>query len=87
MPKIAMTAAAFFILSTGSAFAVSDAVKKACTSDYAAYCSKYKVGTAPLRTCMRAHRKMLTDDCVQALGKSSEVTAEDIRTYKRETGK
>jgi hypothetical protein len=70
-----------------SAFAVSEAVKKGCSADYASYCSEYKVGTDALRTCMRAHRHTLTDVCIKALGSSSEVTQEDIRQYKRETGK
>lgn len=70
-----------------SAFAVSDAVKKACSADYASLCSQYKVGTEALRTCMRSHRHTLTDGCIKALGHSSEVTQEDIRQYKRETGK
>jgi hypothetical protein len=36
---------------------------------------------------MREHRKMLTEDCIHALGKSSEVTQADIDQYKREHGK
>lgn len=87
MPKIAFTAAALLVLSTGAAFAVSKEVRQACTSDYAAYCSEHKVGTSGLKSCMRAHRKMLTDACIHALGSSSEVTAADIKRYKRETGK
>jgi hypothetical protein len=74
-------------LSAGESLAVSKAVKEGCSGDYASYCSQYKVGTEALKTCMRAHRHTLSDGCVKALGKSSEVTAEDIRTYKREHGK
>jgi hypothetical protein len=70
-----------------SAFAVSEAVKKACGADYASLCSQYKIGTEALRSCMREHRHTLTDGCIKALGHSSEVTQEDIRRYKRETGK
>jgi hypothetical protein len=66
---------------------VSEAVKRACGSDYAAYCGEHKVGTEALRSCMRAHRKMLTDVCIHALGHSDEVTAEDIREYKRQRGR
>lgn len=66
------------------AFAVSKEVKKACSADYSAYCSQHEIGSQSLRTCMRAHRKMLTDGCIQALGKSDEVTQEDIETYRRE---
>jgi hypothetical protein len=84
MRNVAALAALALALSAGESFAVSQAVKDACTSDYAAYCSEHKVGTEGLRTCMRAHRKMLTKPCVDALGTSSEVTAEDIKIYKSE---
>jgi hypothetical protein len=79
-------AATLVVLPT-SAFAVSEAVKKACSADYASLCSQYKVGTEALRSCMRSHRHTLTDGCIHALGRSSEVTQEDIRQYKREMGK
>ncbi|MBY0559124.1 hypothetical protein [Hyphomicrobium sp.] len=84
MQRLAFFAAVMLALSSGSAFAVSQAVKDACSSDYAAYCSQHKVGTEAARQCMREHRKMLTEDCIHALGKSSEVTQADIELYKRE---
>ncbi|MGO4685704.1 hypothetical protein [Hyphomicrobium sp. 2TAF46] len=84
MQKVAILAAMTLALSSGCAFAVSQAVKDACSSDFAAYCSQHKVGTEPARQCMREHRKMLTDGCIQALGKSNEVTQADIEQYKRE---
>ncbi|MET0639823.1 MAG: hypothetical protein ABWX70_14750 [Hyphomicrobium sp.] len=87
MKRVAVLAAIAFALSSGSAFAVSQAVKDACSADFAAYCSEHKVGTTAARSCMREHRKMLTDSCIQALGKSSEVTQADIEEYKREHGK
>ncbi len=84
MKRVAVLAAVTLALSSGCAFAVSQAVKDACTSDFAAYCSQHKVGTDAARSCMREHRKMLTDACVQALGHSSEVTQADIQQYKQE---
>jgi hypothetical protein len=84
MQRIAVLAAFALILPAGEAMAVSEAVKQACGSDYAAYCSEHKVGTEALRTCMRAHRKMLTEGCIKALGHSDEVTQQDIREYKQE---
>jgi hypothetical protein len=87
MKKVATLAAVTLALSTGSAFAVSQAVKDACSADYVAYCGKFKVGTAALKSCMREHRHQLAADCVKALGHSSEVTAEDIAQYKRESKK
>lgn len=87
MQRVASLALVTLALSSGCAFAVSQAVKDACSSDYAAYCSQHKVGTEPARQCMRSHRKMLTDGCIQAIGKSSEVTKADIEQYKRERSK
>ncbi len=87
MKRVAVLAAVTLALSSGCAFAVSQAVKDACSADYAAYCSQHKVGTTAARSCMREHRKMLTDDCIQALGHSNEVTQADIEQYKREHGK
>jgi hypothetical protein len=87
MKRVGFLAAGLLALSAGSAFAVSQQVKDACSADYAAYCSSHKVGTTGARSCMREHRKMLTDTCIQALGKSSEVTQADIEQYKRERGK
>jgi hypothetical protein len=87
MQKVAVLVAIALALSSGCAFAVSQAVKDACSSDYAAYCSQHKVGTDAARHCMREHRKMLTDSCIQALGHSSEVTQADVEQYKREHNK
>jgi hypothetical protein len=84
MQRIAVLAALALALPAGEAFAVSDAVKQACSSDYAAYCSEHKVGTEALRACMRVHRKMLTSGCIHALGHSDEVTEQDIREYKHD---
>jgi hypothetical protein len=85
MRKALLLASLFVTASATNGFAVSEAVKKACDSDYAAYCSAHKVGSSELKSCMRAHRKMLTDACVKALGKSDEVSQQDIETYKRES--
>jgi hypothetical protein len=87
MHKLALVAVTALLSSATAAFAVSAAVKDACSADYAAFCSEHKVGTPGLRTCMHAHRKMLSDPCVKALGASSEVTAEEVREYKREMHK
>jgi hypothetical protein len=84
MPRLAILAAMFFALSTTEGLAVSKSVRDGCTSDYAAYCSQYEVNSRAVRKCMRTHRHQLSDSCIHALGNSDEVTAEDIRRYKRE---
>jgi len=71
------------------AMAVSDALKIACDTDYAAYCSTYKVTSPPsasLRACMRSHRHQLLEKCIKALGDSGYVSMREIEEYKRETG-
>lgn len=82
MQKVATLAAVTLVLSASSALAVSQAVRQSCASDYASYCSQYKVGTAKLRRCMKEHSHMLKAECVTALGHSNEVTKQDIRDYK-----
>ena len=82
MQKVAILAAVTLALSASSALAVSEAVRRACSADYASYCSNYKVGTSALKSCMKKHSHMLTEDCIKALGHSSEVTQQDIRDYK-----
>lgn len=69
------------------AFAVSKELRKVCAPDYSAYCSQHEIGSQGLRTCMRANRKKLTEDCIQALGRSDEVTKEDVETYRSERGR
>ena len=49
------------------AMAVSKQLETACASDYAAYCSPYKVTTPPsasLTACMRSHRHQLLEKCI-----------------------
>lgn len=87
MQKVAVFAAFTLLLSTGSAFAVSKVVRDACSADYVAFCSNFKLGTPALKSCMREHRHKLAAECIKALGNSSEVTAEDVAQYKRENGK
>jgi hypothetical protein len=87
MKRVAFLAAAALAVSSSCSFAVTQAVKDACSSDFAAYCSQHKVGTEAAKSCMREHRKMLTDSCIQALGHSNEVTQADIEQYKREHNK
>ena len=81
--------ATFLALVPNEVMAVGDALKTACESDYAAYCSTYKVTTPPsasLRACMRSHRHQLLEKCIRALGDSGLVTRRDIEDYKRERG-
>ena len=78
------------LLVPSEAMAVSDELKSACSSDYAAYCSSYKATSPPsasLRACMRSHRHQLTEKCLRALGDSGYVSRHEIEEYKRETGR
>lgn len=84
MPKFMTLAAAIICISSTSAFAVSEAVKNACDSDYVAYCSQHKIGSTALRACMKSHRHMLMSSCLKAISKSGEASADEVKQYKRE---
>lgn len=73
------------IIAAAPAFAVSENLKQACTSDYVAYCSKHPLDTPAMKSCMRAHRKMLTQGCAKAILAAGEATDDDVRAYKRES--
>jgi len=60
-------ALAVFLLSVGSAEAVSDRVRAACTSDYFTHCSAHEVGSPALRQCMRSVGVGLSKPCLTAL--------------------
>lgn len=77
------------LLIPSKAMAVSDELRAACSSDYAAYCSPYKATTPPssaLRACMRSHRHELLEKCIRALGNSGFVSRREVEEYKRERG-
>ena len=87
MGRAILLAALVFL--PNEAMAVSDALKIACDTDYAAYCSTYKVTSPPsasLRACMRSHRHQLLEKCIRALGDSGYVSMREIEEYKRERG-
>lgn len=75
---IVMTA---LILTSFSAFAVSQRVKTACKSDYYRHCPAYVVGSPQLRTCMTkaGKRKQLSRRCLRALIDSGEVPRKYLR--------
>ena len=87
MRHIILLATILFLPS--QAMAVSNELKNACSADYAAYCSPYKVTTPPsasLRACMRSHRHQLLEKCIRALGDLGYVSMREIEEYKREGG-
>ena len=49
------------------AFAVPKTVKRECRNDYRSFCPAYKVGTAKMRSCMRANGRQLSWGCYEAL--------------------
>lgn len=82
------TAALFLVIALpGQAFAVSEAVKAACKSDYLAYCNHMVVGSAELRGCMKSNALKLSKGCLQALVDNKEVTKADVDDYLAKTKK
>ena len=49
------------------ALAVPTKVKRECRSDYKSFCPAYKIGTAKMRSCMRANGRQLSWGCYEAL--------------------
>ena len=49
------------------ALAVPKTVKRECRNDYRSFCPAYKVGTAKMRSCMRANGRQLSWGCYEAL--------------------
>ena len=79
MRKMILLAALLFL--PNDAMAVSKQLETACASDYAAYCSPYKVTTPPsasLTACMRSHRHELVEDCIRALADAGYTNRADI---------
>ena len=66
---------------TGSALAqhaYSDAVQRACASDYKQYCREYGIETEALRLCMDRVGQKLTKTCVDALVADGEISKRQV---------
>jgi hypothetical protein len=77
MGALAVAALAMTASSTGAG-PVSPAVKRACASDYFAYCSQHPVGSQALRKCMHAAGPKLSKGCVSALVAAGEVSKAEV---------
>lgn len=73
-----LAAIAAVVLQSGSAAAVSLAVKRACMSDYFAYCSSHAVGSPGLRSCMNKAGPNLSKGCVAALVSAGEISKSEV---------
>ncbi len=77
--RTAMLVAGLALASTTSgAGAVSLSVKRACMSDYFAFCSKHSVGSPGLRQCMSNAGSRLSKTCVSALVAAGEVSKSEV---------
>ena len=56
-----------------------------CASDYYAYCSKYAVGSADVRRCMRSNGPRLSKACVNALIADGEISRSEVDRIKERT--
>jgi hypothetical protein len=69
------------LLQAGSALAqhaYSDAVQRACASDYKQYCREYGIETEALRLCMDRVGQKLTKTCVDALVADGEISKRQV---------
>ena len=56
-----------------------------CANDYYAYCSKYAVGSADVRRCMRSNGPRLSKACVNALIADGEISRSEVDRIKERT--
>jgi hypothetical protein len=61
----------------------SEAVRKACVSDYKQHCREYGIETEALRLCMDRAGRKLTKTCVDALVADGEVSKQEVERRKR----
>lgn len=73
-----IAALAALVLQAGDAAAVSAAVRRACMSDYFAYCSAHAVGSQGLRSCMNKAGPNLSKGCVAALISAGEISKSEV---------
>jgi hypothetical protein len=76
----------FVFLSAGSALAqhtYSDAVQKACASDYKQHCREYGIETEALRLCMDRAGQKLTKTWVDALVADGEISKQQFEVRER----
>ena len=74
------------LLSAGSALAqhtYSEAVQRACASDYKQHCREYGIETEALRLCMDRAGQKLTQTCVDALVADGEISKQQVEARKR----
>lgn len=57
---------------------VDRAVRRACVSDYFAFCSSHRVGSPSLRKCMREAGASLSRRCLEALAAAGEVSRAEL---------
>ena len=82
---LAGAAAAGAMCFATQAGAVNLSVQFACASDYFKYCSKHRVGSKGVRTCMSHHGPRLSKRCINALVKAGEVSQAEVnRRAKRQ---
>jgi hypothetical protein len=76
----------FVLSSAGSALAqhaYSDAVQRACASDYKQHCREYGIESEALRLCMDRAGQKLTKTCLDALIADGEISKQQVEARKR----
>lgn len=74
-------------LQVSQAAAVGARVRMSCITDYFAYCSQHKVGSAALTQCMRANGPHLSKRCVSALIAEGHVSQSEVSRRAASLGK
>jgi len=81
-PTVPALAFVLIVGATNAHAVITQPVKDACRVEYLSYCSAHELGSAGLRSCMRAAQNQLSQACLKELVAAGEVSQDEIRAYK-----
>jgi hypothetical protein len=82
MSRFAQSLLGILLVYSSAASAVGWKTQMNCASDYYAYCSKFAVGSADVRRCMRSNGPRLSKACVEALIADGEISRSEVGRIK-----
>jgi adenylate kinase len=80
--KLLTLAAGLSCLATSAHAVVTQRLKQACRDEYFTYCSAHPVGSASLRTCMRASQYRFSERCLRELVAAGEASKRDVLRHR-----
>lgn len=80
--SIVCAAVAATLAIPANAATYSERVRNACSGDYLRFCPSYPEESPKIRSCMRAHGRSLSPNCMRALVDAGLVSRKDYEKYK-----